>query len=126
MSTAYREVGNYPLADLEKVGKEIPAGHVLIAPPNAVRSRFIRLIKHKRTAMLSGWALNPSSRYRYQTDDVICLSDHADYPDLLKAVELAKAKLVYTLHGSTREFAADLRSRGIDAWSIYGDDQLDL
>ncbi|MDB4461736.1 ATP-dependent DNA ligase, partial [bacterium] len=34
--------------------------------------------------------------------------------------------LVYTLHGSTREFARDLRAKGFEAWSIYGDDQLEL
>ena len=76
--------------------------------------------------MLSGWALTPGSQYRYQVDQVFPLSDHADYPGLLESVEKVSPSLVYTLHGSTREFARDLRARGIEAWSIYGDDQLEL
>ena len=98
----------------------------IIAPPNAVRARVIRSHKKRRTAMLSGWALTPGSQYRYQVDQVFPLSDHADYPGLLESVEKVSPSLVYTLHGSTREFARDLRAKGIEAWSIYGDDQLEL
>ena len=106
--------------------KSIPAGVAVIAPPNAVRARTIRSHKKRRTAMLSGWALTPGSQYRYQVDQVFPLSDHADYPGLFEAVEKVSPSLVYTLHGSTREFARDLRAKGIEAWSIYGDDQLEL
>ena len=106
--------------------KNIPPGVAVIAPPNAVRARVIRSHKKRRTAMLSGWALTPGSRYRYQVDQVFPLSDHADYPGLLESVEKVSPSLVYTLHGSTREFARDLRAKGIEAWSIYGDDQLEL
>ena len=106
--------------------KTIPLGVAIIAPPNAVRARVIRSHKKRRTAMLSGWALTPGSQYRYQVDQVFPLSDHADYPGLLESVEKVSPSLVYTLHGSTREFARDLRARGIEAWSIYGDDQLEL
>jgi DNA ligase-1 len=108
---------------LEKI---IPPGVAIIVPPNAVRARVIRSHKKRRTAMLSGWALTPGSQYRYQVDQVFPLSDHADYPGLLESVEKVSPSLVYTLHGSTREFARDLRARGIEAWSIYGDDQLEL
>ena len=106
--------------------KNIPPGVAVIAPPNAVRARVIRSHKKRRTAMLSGWALTPGSRYRYQVDQVFPLSDHADYPGLLQSVEKVSPSLVYTVHGSTREFARDLRAKGIEAWSIYGDDQLEL
>ncbi|MBI4623527.1 MAG: hypothetical protein HY736_09965, partial [Verrucomicrobia bacterium] len=43
------------------------------------------------------------------------LSDHADFPSLLRFVELVQPKRVLTLHGFAREFAATLRARGIDA-----------
>ena len=106
--------------------KSIPPGVAVIAPPNAVRSRAIRSHKKRRTAMLSGWALTPGSQYRYQVDQVFPLSDHADYPGLLESVKKVSPSLVYTLHGSTREFACDLRAKGVEAWSVYGDDQLEL
>lgn len=125
MTEACRELG-LDLPEPVLLEKSIPPGHAIIAPPSAVRSRVIRNHKKRRTAMLSGWALTPGSCYRYQVDRVFPLSDHADYPGLLSAVEKVAPSLVYTLHGSTREFAADLRARGYQAWSIYGDDQLEL
>ena len=125
MTAACRDLG-IVLPEPVLLEKSIPSGVAVVAPPNAVRSRVIRSHKKRRTAMLSGWALTPGSQYRYQVDLVLPLSDHADYPGLLEAVEKVSPSLVYTLHGSTREFAADLRARGIEAWSIYGDDQLEL
>ncbi len=125
MTQACRDVG-IELSEPVLLEKSIPPGVAVIAPPSAVRSRVIRSHKKRRTAMLSGWALTPGSQYRYQVDQVFPLSDHADYPSLLEAVDTVSPSLVYTLHGSTREFAADLRARGIEAWSIYGDDQLEL
>jgi DNA ligase-1 len=76
--------------------------------------------------MLTGWALTSGAQYRYRVDTLFPLSDHADFPGLLEAVEKVSPKLIYTLHGSTREFATELRARGHDAWSIYGNDQLEL
>lgn len=125
MSQACQEAGlDYAVPDL--FTGEIPAGHVLVAPPNAVRSRQIRALKKRQVAMLSGWALTPGAQYRYQTEAAFPLSDHADYHELLDTVTQVKPKQVLTLHGSTREFARDLRGRGYEAWSIYGDDQIEL
>lgn len=125
MTEAVRELG-IELSDPVRLEKTFPPGVAVIAPPNAVRSRLVRNFKTKRTAMLSGWALTPGAKFRYQVDAVFALSDHADFPGLIEAVARVKPSLVYTLHGSTREFAAELRARGYEAWSIYGDDQLEL
>jgi DNA ligase-1 len=104
----------------------IPAGHAVIAPPTAVRSKLLRAIPNRRVAMLSGWALTPGASYRYRVDEAIPLSDHADHPGLLECVQRVRPKKILTVHGSTREFAAELRQRGHDAWSATGNDQLDL
>ena len=64
-------------------------GSVLICPPSANRTRLVHSIKSRRTAMLTGWALNPGANYRFQCDAAFPLSDHADYSDLLKYVELS-------------------------------------
>lgn len=105
---------------------EVPSGVALICPPNTIRSKALRRLKNRRTIMLTGWALNANARYRYQADEALPLSDHADFPGLLKAVSIVKPKRVLTLHGFTKEFAAELRARGIEAWSIFGNDQLEL
>ena len=99
------------------------AGHVLIFPPNAKNSR---LPAPRRTAVLTGWALDPSAKYRYQCDAAFPLTDHADYPDLLRYVALVQPRRVLTLHGFAAPFAADLRARGTEAWALTEDDQLEL
>jgi DNA ligase 1 len=101
-------------------------GSVLICPPSANRTRLVQSIKSRRTAMLTGWALNPGANYRFQCDAAFPLSDHADYSDLLKYVELVQPQRVFTLHGYANEFAEDLRRRGVEAWALGEDNQLEL
>lgn len=101
-------------------------GHVLVFPPSGARSQAIRKLKVCRTAMLSGWALQSGAKYRYQVDEAFPLSDHADYPELLETVEAVKPSRVYLVHGYTQEFAADLRARGYEAWTLEKADQLEM
>lgn len=125
MAEVYEHFGQafppYDLLDLTKA-----PGHVLILPPPVARSQGVRELKRTRKAMLSGWALQPGAIYRYQVDAVFPLSDHAGYPDLMRYVDQVKPALVYTLHGYAAEFARDLREKGVEAWSILTDNQLDL
>lgn len=125
MTNACRAMG-VDLPECPVFESTVPKGHVLIAPPHIVRSRAIRRLTHARTAMLTGWALLPGASYRYRVDEVIPLSDHADHPGLMECIQRVRPKRVLTLHGYAKEFAAELRSRGIDAWSATGDDQLEL
>ncbi len=102
------------------------AGHALICPPNVNGSAMLRKIRNRRVAMLSGWAMNPGAKFRYQADAAFPLSDHAGYDDLLRHVRAVGPKRVLTLHGYAREFAADLRELGVEAWALTGDNQLEL
>lgn len=102
------------------------AGKVLLWPPNAAKSPSILRITNRRTAMLTGWALDSSARYRYGVETVFPLSDHADYDDLIKYVELVNPHRVLTLHGFSAEFAADLRRRGVEAWALNAQNQMEL
>ncbi len=102
------------------------AGHVVICPPQSAQSAWIRKISPRRTAVATGWAIDPGTIYRYRCDAAFPLSDHADYPDLLRFVERVRPSLVYTVHGFTAEFARDLRERGIEAWALGADNQLEL
>jgi Cft2 family RNA processing exonuclease len=99
-------------------------GHVVICPPHS--PGLLQHIPAARTAVITGWALDGGARFRYRTDAAFPLSDHADFPDLLRLVELVQPKRILTLHGYAREFAATLRSRGWDALAIGRDNQLDL
>lgn len=115
-----------PLPPLELFDAARAHGHVLIFPPGTQRSLALRRLKVCRSALLSGWALQPGARYRYQVDEVFPLSDHADYDELLAAVETVQPRRIWLVHGPAREFAADLRARGWQAWSLEEADQLEL
>jgi Cft2 family RNA processing exonuclease len=79
-----------------------------------------------RTAVITGWALDPGAIYRHRCTAAFPLSDHADYPSLLQFVERVQPKRVFTVHGFAQEFAATLRQRGIDALALGQPNQLDL
>jgi DNA ligase-1 len=83
-------------------------------------------IPRKRVALISGWAVDPQAMYRYQVDVAFPLSDHADYDDLLRYVELVQPRRVLTLHGFAAAFASDLRARGIEAWALTEENQMEL
>ena len=102
------------------------AGKVLICPPSANRSPMLEKIPRKRVAMISGWAIDPNAVYRYQVDAAFPLSDHADYDDLLRYVELVQPRRVLTLHGFAAAFASDLRARGLEAWALTEENQMEL
>ncbi len=125
MTAVYEELG-YTFPPYAELDPTAAAGHVIIAPPQAANARVIRQIKRRRTAMLSGWALDPGAHFRYQCDAAFPLSDHADYPDLLTFVERVQPSLVWTTHGFAADFARDLRRRGIEAWALGADNQLEI
>ncbi|MBV8815117.1 MAG: MBL fold metallo-hydrolase, partial [Verrucomicrobia bacterium] len=102
------------------------SGSVFLCPPHVNGTRLIQSIKPRRTAILTGWALNPGAAHRYQCDAAFPLSDHADYPDLIRYVQLIQPRRVLTLHGYAREFAEDLRRRGFEAWALGEDNQLEF
>ncbi len=102
------------------------AGKVLICPPSANHSPMLEKIRRKRVAMISGWAVDPNAIYRYQVDAAFALSDHADYDDLLRYVELVGPQRVLTLHGFAASFARDLRARGIEAWALSEENQMEF
>ncbi len=93
-----------------------PSGRAL---PTAVRGKAVR------TAALTGWVLGRGANFNGRTDAGFPLSDHADYPSLLRYVELAQPKKVLLNHGG-REFVGRLRKLGIDAEYLEANAQLAL
>ena len=93
-----------------------PSGRAL---PKTLRGKPVR------TAILTGWTLDPSTPFRYGVDRGFALSDHADYPALLRYIELAQPKKVLLNHG-WRDFVYRLRRLGIDAEYLEEHAQLAL
>src|SRR6266571_3308839 len=125
MTRIYEQFGQSFCKYLRYDANEV-AGKVLICPPSVNRSRMLEKITRKRVAMISGWAIDPNAIYRYQVDAAFPLSDHADYDDLLRYVELVRPRRVLTLHGFAAAFASDLRARGLEAWALSEENQMEL
>ncbi|MBA3850271.1 MAG: MBL fold metallo-hydrolase [Opitutus sp.] len=98
-------------------------GHVVIAPAGA---EMINWINPKRTAAVTGWAMDSRTRHQLGCDEAFPLSDHSDFNELLTFVDRVRPRTVYTVHGFAREFAATLRARGIEAWALGRGNQLEL
>src|SRR5438874_2278133 len=125
MTRIYEQFGQ-SFCKYVRYNKNEVAGKVLICPPSASDSAVIGKIPRKRVAMISGWAVDPNAIYRYQVDAAFPLSDHADYNDLVRYVDLVQPKRVFTLHGFAGQFACDLRERGVEAWALSEENQMEF
>jgi len=108
------EFGPYESLSLASV--EALRGKVVLAPPHLRRQVTAPLTRY-RTVMLTGWAVDPSARYRYGVHEMIALSDHADFTELLEYVDRAKPRVVYTVHGDDA-FSKYLRKQGVEAYHL--------
>ena len=108
--------------DPSKGDDSLPRGPwVMVTPMSSGRSRLMTHLKKKYGAILvafSGWALEPGYRYSIGADYAFPLSDHCDYPELVKLVQAVSPELVYTTHGFAAEFASDLRRMGFSARTL--------
>jgi DNA ligase 1 len=125
MTRTYEQLGQ-SFCKYVRYNRNDVAGKVLICPPSANRSPMLEQISRRRVALISGWAVDPEAVYRYQVDAAFPLSDHADYDDLLRYVELVEPRQVLTLHGFAAAFASDLRARGLEAWALSEENQMEL
>jgi Cft2 family RNA processing exonuclease len=98
---------------------------VLIWPPSSRGLPKALRHRHRRTAVLTGWALDRSASYRYGADRAFALSDHADYPSLLRYLELAQPRKVLLNHGFP-DFVHRVRTAGFDAEYLEEHAQLAL
>ena len=104
----------FPLSRAYETGPARP-GEALVVPPNCARTPVVRKLKARRIVYLSGWAMREASRADFDADDLIPMSDHADFPELLRHVADVAPGIVVTHHGYARDFARILLSRGIAA-----------
>ncbi|MFF7707958.1 ligase-associated DNA damage response exonuclease [Pseudomonas sp. NPDC007930] len=89
---------------------------LIIAPPSAAGSTWMRRFGHYSDGFASGWMRLRGTRRRRGVDRGFVLSDHADWPGLLWAIEQTGAERVMVTHGSVEELSRYLReARGLDA-----------
>ncbi len=75
------------------------AGELVIAPPSAAGSAWMRRFADASTGFCSGWMRIRGARRRRGYDRGFVLSDHADWPALVATVADTGASRVLTTHG---------------------------
>jgi len=118
MVRAYRDSGVRlpPIDGVPPRARRVGDGRALvIAPPSVAGSRWLRLFGETRVAPASGWMTVRGIRRRRGCERGFILSDHADFPGLLTAIEASRARRVLVTHGASESLARLLRERGFDA-----------
>lgn len=90
-------------------------GELVLAPPGAAGSTWMRRFKNAQTGFCSGWMRIRGNRRRRGYDRGFVLSDHADWPSLLQTFEDSGAQRILLHHGHAESLVRYLRERGIDA-----------
>jgi putative mRNA 3-end processing factor len=116
MTTACREAG-VTLPEVALVGEETRGaatrGRVVIAPPSAMNTPWLKRFPDAATAMVSGWMRVRGTRRWKGVDRGFVLSDHADWPALLETIEATGARRVLATHGYADTLARVCAERGL-------------
>ena len=77
------------------------SGRLILAPPSAHRSPWMKRFKAPQTGFASGWMAVRGARRRRGYERGFVLSDHADWAGLVETVRQSKAQQVYVTHGQS-------------------------
>ena len=91
------------------------AGALVVAPPSAQSSPWLRRFGDYADAFASGWMAIRGARRRRAVDQGFVLSDHADWPGLNRAIAATGAERVFVTHGATAVLARWLNELGLEA-----------
>lgn len=90
-------------------------GAIIIAPPSALHSTWMRPLAGAVTAFVSGWMLLRHHRLRRGVDRGFVLSDHADWNGLMATIAASGAERIGLVHGYETEMARWLTEQGYRA-----------
>jgi putative mRNA 3-end processing factor len=99
---------------------------LIVAPPSAAASAWLKRFGDYSDALASGWMQVRGDRRRRGLDRGFALSDHADWPGLIVAIEATGAERILVTHGYTEPLTRYLRDKGFDTRALttaYGDDE---
>jgi putative mRNA 3-end processing factor len=118
LTEAYRESG-VDLPETKYVGavenKKDFAGSLIVAPPSAAGSTWLRRFGAHSTGFASGWMIVRGARRRKAVDRGFVLSDHADWTELQIAIRETNAETVFVTHGFIDELTRWLNENGTNA-----------
>ncbi len=118
---AYREAGvalpEARWADDAAI-KATKGAALVLAPPSAQGSSWMRRFDPSSTAFASGWMQIRGARRRQALDRGFAISDHADWDGLLATVRETGAERMWVTHGYSAILARWLREQGLDASAV--------
>ncbi len=96
-----QEIGDLPEAKRidANVNRKDIKGAMIIAPPSAADTPWLRSLQPYKLGICSGWMQLRGTRRRRNADRGFVLSDHADWNQLNTAVAATGAENVYVTHG---------------------------
>lgn len=94
---------------------------LVLAPPAVAGSSWMRRFGQASDAMASGWMRVRGARRRRGVDRGFVMSDHADWPSLLRAIQATGAERVIVTHGSTAVLIRWLQEQGLNAQAFETD-----
>ncbi|HWI79907.1 MAG TPA: ligase-associated DNA damage response exonuclease [Ramlibacter sp.] len=101
---------------------------LVICPPSAAASPWMRRFGDAQTAFASGWMQLRGARRRGGYDRGFVLSDHADWPGLMSAIGATGARRIIVTHGSVPVMVRYLIEQGLRAEGFdteYGGDAVE-
>ncbi|MBT2326455.1 ligase-associated DNA damage response exonuclease [Variovorax paradoxus] len=98
---------------------------LVLAPPSAHGTPWMRRFGNYSDAFASGWMQLRGTRRRRGVDRGFVMSDHADWPGLQQAIAGTGAERVFVTHGSVAVMVRWLTENGLQAQGFkteYGDE----
>lgn len=93
--------------------KELLKGAVIIAPPGADGTSWMKKFQPYSVGVCSGWMQVRGNARRRNADAGFALSDHADWDGLLQTVKATGAERVFVTHGFQSAFSRYLNEENI-------------
>ncbi|MEP6951834.1 MAG: ligase-associated DNA damage response exonuclease [Ginsengibacter sp.] len=93
--------------------KELLKGAVVIAPPSADGTPWMKKFQPYSVGVCSGWMQVRGNARRRNVDAGFALSDHADWDGLLQTVKATGAERVFVTHGFQSAFSRYLNEENI-------------
>lgn len=119
LNKSYRASG-VDVGDVLRLQDEKPKGALVLCPPSAVGSSWVKKLMPCEVGFASGWMRVRGRRRQAGYDRGFVISDHADWPSLLRTVKETGAKKVFFMHGDTETIVRYLREQGVDAHALAG------
>jgi putative mRNA 3-end processing factor len=117
LNRAYRESGVDlpPTHNVADVAKTDISSALVLAPPSAGGTPWMRRFGDFSDGFASGWMQLRGARRRRSLDRGFVLSDHADWPGLNAAIAATGASRIIITHGQVAVMVRWLQQQGFDA-----------